>query len=265
MAAPRRGSCASRKLPAATVLLETTGGGDATARPSERRDLGQQSRARRSTTPRRPGKHCSTSPSPRWSERNGRPGRRADRDPPQPVDEPFADLCGRRGQRGLGPHRSSTTRTRWAALHGDERPADRCRGRRTRHNTRRLAMSVDGGPVHEFDLFEGDSIATLARWRPRSPPRAPARAGSTSTASTCTIVDGRLEMTPALDRARGEHRVPPRLGTQRRGSAAARGRQRRARGRGRSVRPPRPHRHQRRADRRLRGIAINDPSRRRSH
>jgi phage tail sheath protein FI len=63
------------------------------------------------------------------------------------------------------------------------------------NNTRRLAVSFDGGPVHEFDLFgEGESIATLALL---------ATAITTIVTSepidldgfTCTVVDGRLEMT----------------------------------------------------------------------
>ena len=144
---------------------------------------------------------------------------------------------------GRGKSRSTTLTDAVAASLNDDR--------------RRLAISLDGGPFYEFDLFDaGGSLANLA---------AIATAIQTQVRllepGNSAFDDFEADIDASQIRARSgtaDDQVSavafaPRLDAQRRGGADPRTRQRRARDRRRRLGAPGPDRHHRRADRRLRG------------
>ena len=225
------GSCGSP--PAAAAADGAPGGAVTLTAIAPPKGCGATPLVLASTTTRPIRRAYSTSPSPRVQQQ-WTAVRRAPRPTATSRWTPRRDLCRRRGQRRLGPHPATTNRTRSGGGNGDERPADRCRGRRTQRQPRRLAISFDGGPVHEFDLFgEGESIATLASMataittmvacragiglddfaadmdgrqipRPRAPPR---RSASCSRRASCAAPRPCCRSGPPMAAARS--RAPP--------------------------------------------------------
>ena len=179
---------------AANVLLETTGGADSLLVTASSAGIwGNNLDAHGRLRNVEPGKHFSTSPSPRCRAARRQPGRRADRDPPQPVDEPrVCQLRGRCGERGLGPHPARRPGRGGRHCNGDERPAHRCRGRRTRQQ-----HAPAGGVVRRR---AGARVRPLRRGREHRHLALLATAITTIVTSepidldgfTCTVADGRL-------------------------------------------------------------------------